>query len=168
MAEAKPSIFNKQAEERLRSPDDLDRYLRVTSPSVWVVVFAVLALTLGLLAWGVFGSVSSSVGTNVVCTEDSSLCLLSMKEVGKVHVGDPVYVSGRKVTVTEIDDVPLSREEASQLLGRDYLVDTLMPEDWAYVVTLEPIEGASTYVPLEASITTERVAPISLLLGQSQ
>ena len=63
MAGDASSIFNKQAMDRLHSPDDLDRYLRSTSPSVWMVLFAVLTLTVGLLAWGVFGSVSSSVAT---------------------------------------------------------------------------------------------------------
>ena len=37
MPDAKPSmsIFNLKASEKLRNPDDLDKYIRVTKPSVW-------------------------------------------------------------------------------------------------------------------------------------
>ena len=61
MANASSSIFNKKASEKLRNPDDLDKYLRVTNPSVWIVIAACVVLLLGLLAWGVFGTVSTSV-----------------------------------------------------------------------------------------------------------
>lgn len=61
MADAGSSIFNEQSRNRLQSPDDLDRYIRVTSPSVWVVLGAVIALVMGLLAWGIFDSVSTTI-----------------------------------------------------------------------------------------------------------
>lgn len=61
MAQASPSIFNKRATERLRSPDDLEKYVQVTNPSVWVVLGACIALLAGLLAWGIFGTVSTNV-----------------------------------------------------------------------------------------------------------
>ena len=67
MADAKTSIFNKRATEKLRSPDDLDKYVRVTSPSVWVILAACIILIVGLLAWGLFGAVTTNVqATGVV------------------------------------------------------------------------------------------------------
>jgi hypothetical protein len=56
VAEADNSIFTKKATDKLRSPDDLDEYVRVTNPSVWVVLAACIVLLVGLFAWAVFGT----------------------------------------------------------------------------------------------------------------
>ena len=166
MADASSSIFNEQARNRLQSPDDLDRYVRVTSPSVWVVLGAVLALVLGLLAWGIFGSVTTSISAKAVNITDATICLLDADQAAKVSVGDEVYVDGQTTTVASITPIPYSRSELSDLLAADYLLETVMPGNWAYVVFFEDELDTPHDIPLTVSITTDRVAPISLILGQ--
>lgn len=165
MAQEGPSIFNKKALDRLRSPDDLDRYIRITSPSVWVALFAVIALLAGLLAWGVFGSVSASVDAMGTYEDGKVICLLGADDAAKVKVGDHAYVDGQRATVASKSKAPISAKEASDLLTSDYLVETLMEDSWAYVVTLDGVKMDEEGVPFSVSITTERVAPISLVLG---
>lgn len=165
MAGKGSTIFNQAAQQRLSSPDDLDKYLRVTTPKVWVALVAVLTLAMGLLAWGFFGSVSSNVTVMGTCVDGTTLCLLDTSQIVSVNYGDPVYVQGQRGTVASVSEVPLSREEASAVLKSDYLVDTLMQFDWAYLVTFDDVEVIAEGVPVEVSITTERVAPISLVLG---
>lgn len=166
MAQASPSIFNKRATERLRSPDDLDKYVQVTNPSVWAVLGACVALLLGLLAWGIFGTVSTNVASTGVARDGRVLCYLPADDATRVHEGDDAYVSGVPMRLATLSAIPLSRDEARQALDSDYLVSTLLVDDWAYQVTLEG--DTSTLpegVPLDVSITTERIAPISLILG---
>ena len=165
MAEQRSSIFNKTASDRLRSPDDLDRYVRVTTPSAWVALFAVLALVLGLLSWGVFGSVSTSVSAVGTCVDGRVVCLLSADEAAQVSEGDSAYVAGMQSSVVSIDSVPLSLDEVRQLLKSDYLADALVEDDWSYLVTFDQVAVENEGVPISVSITTERVAPISLILG---
>lgn len=45
MADEQSNIFTKKASDRLRSPDDLDEYVRVTNPSVWIVLAACAMLS---------------------------------------------------------------------------------------------------------------------------
>ena len=166
MADASKSIFNKEATERLRSPDDLDKYVRVTNPSVWAILGACMALVLGLLAWGMFGSVSTKISTLGTRVDDYVLCFLPVDKMKKVEVGDAVSVEGERMKVGGWSKVPVSREEAGAALGSDYLLATLMEEDWAYVVYIDgDVSELDTDVPLEVNITVEQVAPISLILG---
>ena len=165
MADARSSIFNKEATERLRSPDDLDRYVRVTSPSVWVALLAIFLLVVGLLSWGFFGSVSTSVSTQAAYSEGELVCLLTSEDVTKVHEGDRAIVGGKHAEVLSISATPLSRDEVAEVLGSDYLVDALMQGDWAYAVVFKTAEQYEPGVPYAVSITTERVAPISLVIG---
>ena len=164
MADTGSSIFNQQARERLQSPDDLDRYVRVTSPSVWVVLGAILALLFGLLAWGIFGSVSASVGATATRLNGQTICLLNAESAAKVEQGDEAVVDGQLTKVASISKTPLSSDEASKLISNDFLTNTLMTGDWAYLVTFDDV-NVEEGVPLTANITTERIAPISLVLG---
>lgn len=164
MAEAAGSIFNKKAIEKLRSPDDLELYIRVTNPTVWAVLLACAALLAGLLAWGIFGSVSTNVAACGAVVDGGPLCLLSAEDATKVHVGDTAVFEGELMQVTDVSKVPISKEEAYTVLQSDYLVDTLMKGNWAYIVTFSgDVDDLAEGVPHEVSITIERVAPISLI-----
>ena len=169
MADVPSSIFNKKATEKLRSPDDLDKYVRVTNPSVWVALIACIALLAGLLAWGVFGAVTTSVSATGVCIKGEAMCLLSAEDVAKVDVGDEATVQGKRMKVASISSVPQSRGEVEKILSSDYLLSTLMKEDWAYLAVFEgDTSSLPEGVPLSVSITVERIAPISLILGGSK
>ncbi len=56
--ESKNSIFRDKSMDRISSPESLNDYIRVTSPSVWIVLLAILVLLAGILAWGIFGKVT--------------------------------------------------------------------------------------------------------------
>ena len=166
MAGTTESIFNERAAEKLRSPDDLDKYVRVTNPSAWAIVGACAVLLLGLLAWGVFGAVTTSVSATGACVDGAAMCFLPAEDAAKVHVGDAASVGGEQMKVTGVSAVPLSRDEAHGELGSDYLADTLFGEGWAYQVTFDgSTADLASGVPLAVSITVERIAPISLVLG---
>ena len=53
------SIFREKSLERVSSPEQLDDYIRVTTPSVWLVLLALVILLAGILAWSVFGTVTA-------------------------------------------------------------------------------------------------------------
>lgn len=165
MADAGSSIFNEQARNRLQSPDDLDRYIRVTSPSVWVMLGAVVALVLGLLAWGIFGSVSTTVTAKAVRVSNGCICFLEPDQAAQVSVGDRALVDAQPTTVDSITSYPLSREELADFVPTDYLAETMIPGNWAYVVVFKDDLESEKGIPLVAVITTDRVAPITLILG---
>lgn len=50
-------LFRKKSIERVSTPEQLNDYIRVTTPSVWAVLAAMTVLLIGMLVWGVFGSV---------------------------------------------------------------------------------------------------------------
>ena len=57
------SIFRKKSLERVTSPEQLDDYIKVTTPSVWLVLAATLILIAGTLFWAVFGRVQVNTDT---------------------------------------------------------------------------------------------------------
>ena len=51
------SIFRKKSLERVTSPEQLNDYIKVTTPSVWIILVATLILIIGTLVWAVFGKI---------------------------------------------------------------------------------------------------------------
>ena len=47
-------LYRKKSVEQIQSPEQLNGYLRVTNPGVWIVLTAVILLLAGLLVWGSF------------------------------------------------------------------------------------------------------------------
>ena len=51
------SIFREKSIDRVLSPEQLNDYIRVTTPTVWLMLLALVILLLGMLAWSIFGTV---------------------------------------------------------------------------------------------------------------
>jgi hypothetical protein len=52
-------LYRKKSIDRISSPEQLNDYLRVTSPSVWVILTAVILLLAGMLIWSSVTSIES-------------------------------------------------------------------------------------------------------------
>ncbi len=57
------NIFKSNTENSLNSPEELESYIRVTTPPVWVVLIALLVLVLGVIAFCIFGTVTGHTET---------------------------------------------------------------------------------------------------------
>ena len=54
------NIFRKQALDTVSNPEQLDQHVRITKPSVWIIVVGILAIIVGVFFWAVTGSMTSS------------------------------------------------------------------------------------------------------------
>ena len=59
------SIFREKSIERVTSPEQLNDYIKVTTPSVWLILLATLVLIIGTLFWAVFGKIQVNTETGV-------------------------------------------------------------------------------------------------------
>ena len=55
--ESQESIFREKSIDRISGPESLNDYMRVTSPSVWIALLALVVLLAGMLAWSIFGRI---------------------------------------------------------------------------------------------------------------
>ncbi|MDR0904204.1 MAG: hypothetical protein LBM59_06190 [Ruminococcus sp.] len=51
------SIFRKVALERVKTVDDLSDYIRVSTPTAWLLILAAIIILAAFAVWGFFGSV---------------------------------------------------------------------------------------------------------------
>lgn len=76
MEETKTSIFRKESLDRVASPEELDRYLMVTKPGVWITLFAIIILLVGVFTWAIMGRLTTSMDVAVVAEDGEVVCLV--------------------------------------------------------------------------------------------
>ena len=57
------SLFRKKSIERISSPEEIDEYMRVTTPSMWLVLGAVALLLLAIFIWSITGRIEDTIET---------------------------------------------------------------------------------------------------------
>ena len=53
-------VFREKSLERVSSPEQLDDYIRVATPPVWLVLLALVILIVGIFVWSALGSVTAT------------------------------------------------------------------------------------------------------------
>ena len=91
-------LYREQSLKYISSPEQLNDYLKVTKPAIWAVLVAVVVLLAGLLVWGSFAYIGSSIdGTayvengTLVMNFNSQEFASNVKEDMKIKVGDNEY-----------------------------------------------------------------------------
>ena len=59
-------IYREKSIKRVNQPEDLNDYIRVTTPSVWVVLIAIALVLAAVLGWMIFGTVEEHNDDGIV------------------------------------------------------------------------------------------------------
>lgn len=115
-------IFRKKSLDKVKSPENLDDYIRVSNPGVWLLLISVIVLLAGACVWGVFGHIDSTVPTVVRVENGEVSCRIASDDITSVRVGLVVRFAD---TETIITDMEKDGEDAYKctLLAKDAHVD---------------------------------------------
>ena len=95
----KTSLFREKNLERLESPEQLNDYLRVTSPGVWLVLAACIVLLAGFVLWGIFGRIDTTLKLAVTASDGRVVCYVPYNELEKVAQRGEVTINDRAYAI---------------------------------------------------------------------
>lgn len=157
------NIFRKKSLEYVSSPEHLTDYIKVSKPSVWLVLFATLLLLASAVVWSVFGSLPTTITVYAYVKTGSATCYVDGDAAVKLKPGMTVRIGDAVGTVSSVAGQPESSAELRVKYGSDYLEATLKAGDWNFAVT-----SAVAGVPdglYKMMITLDSVTPISFLMN---
>ena len=127
-------IFRKKSLERVSSPEQLNDYIRVSNPSVWIILIAVIVLLAGVCVWGVFGRLETRLSAAAVAEGGEIVCYVRESEISRVETGMEVSAGGQTFSVQAIAEQPIAVDAS---FGEYFLhVGGLQAGEWVYAVTL--------------------------------
>ena len=153
-------LFRKKSVERVSSPEQLNEYIRVANPGVWMVLAAIVILLAGVVVWGFIGHHDTTLSTAVVCENGEAVIYVKEADIEKINVGMTVRVDGKEYTVSEISREPKRVDDTMS----EYAVHAsgLTEGEWVYAVSLNGDFADGVH---KAEIVIESISPISFILN---
>ena len=155
------TIFREKSLEKISSPEQMNDYIRVSSPSVWMVLAAVIVLLAGVCVWGVFGHLDTAVQTGGVCTDGRLTVFVGEEDHDKIRENAVISVDGVEYAVAESTNAPVRVDDQID----PYIVHLagFTEDDWVYRLCADaPGLADGVYT---ASVVTERVRPLDFVLN---
>lgn len=159
--ENKSTLFREKNLERLESPEELNDYLRVTSPGVWMVLITIVVLLIGVCIWGAYGTIQATTKAAVVTENGKSTCMVPYAALEGVLKNKTIRIDGQDY---ELEPSVLEPEMITDTTNVYVLLaGDLSVGDIVYPITLaRPLmsDGIVT-----GTLVTETLTPASLFFN---
>lgn len=154
------SIFRKSSMDRVSSPEQLNDYIKVSRPSVWLVLGAVIVLLIGVCLWGVFGKITTTREALTLVQGGQAVCYVTPELANSLAPGMEVCVGDSTGKIISIASTPIEITDDFDAYAL-YLSD-LQVGDWVLPVTVEASVRDGAYM---AKLVLETISPISFVLN---
>lgn len=158
----KNQLFREKSLERVSSPEQLNDYIRIANPSIWMALIAVVLLLMGICVWSVFGKLDTVLAVGAITDGDQTVCYVKETDIDSVSSGMKVRIGDETYAISEIALQPVQVGETFP----EYLAHLggIAQGEWAYAVVLDGTAGTDGGI-YEAQIVTESIAPISFVMN---
>jgi len=116
----KKTSYRQKSIDRISAPEQLQEYMRVTSPGVWMVLAAVIVLLVGFFVVSIFGRIERTY-TTVAKVQDGKAVLLVEGEAA-YEVGEGMTLRVRNVE-GKLEDVYWIEADITEAVARINLPD---------------------------------------------
>lgn len=140
MADEANNIFRKKSLDRISTPEDLDNYLAVTGPGIWLPLLAVVMLLIGVLVWMVLGRLDTTLNVAVNSDGSNIVCYIPAERMEAALKGNTVSIAGKSyplqnagysvqlITEETDENIRIAGELAEGSLVQPLRVDAELPE----------------------------------------
>ena len=119
-------IFRKESLDQISSPEQLNDYLRVTNPAVWLVLTAVILLLAGVLLWTSIASIDSFATGTAQVSDGTMMIRFDDTQIAKsVQTGMTVTTGDSSAQISNVgyaDDGSIFALAATSLTDGTYPV----------------------------------------------
>ena len=153
-------LFRSKSLQKVSSPEQLDAYIRVSTPGIWMLLAAITALLVGVCVWGMMGHLETTLSAVAVARDERVSVYVKEADIRDVEPGMQVGIDDMEFTILSISGEPVKVDESFS----DYTchVGQLSVGEWVYVLTLDAGAPEGVYA---ARIVTERVSPFSFVIN---
>jgi len=154
------TIFRQKSLDRISSPEQLNDYIRVSTPSVWMLLIAIVVLLAGVCVWGIFGRMDTVLPALAIAQENSVVAYVREEDAAAIKEGMTVSIGDSTGTVSSVSDWPVTLPATFTEYMRHAV--SLQEGEWVYSITLDVDCADGVYT---AQIVTDSVSPMSFVLN---
>lgn len=148
-------IFRKKSVEKMSSPEQLNDYIKVTNPGIWMVLAAIAILLAGICVWGIFGKLETKLTVAAESHDGRTVLYVKEDDISSIEENMSVTVDGSSCSVTNIAASPVAVTEEIGEYARH--TGDLALGEWVYIVQTDGVLDDGIY---QAQIVTDSVSPL--------
>ena len=158
-------LFREKSLERISSPEDLNDYVRVANPGIWLILIATALLLMGFVVWACFAQLETTVPAIIDSQEGQVNCFVSEKYMskGNISIGMKVECGENEYTIIEMDGQAL--EARAVLSDYERHLGGFENGEWVQALQLEEAVPEGAY---SANVIIDSVSPISFIFNREQ
>ncbi len=84
-----------------QSVEDLNNYIRVTNPGVWLLIVAMLSIMIGILIWSFFGHIERTIDATIYVEKNEIVCYVNEDDSANLTKGMVVEYANLKGTIQD-------------------------------------------------------------------
>jgi len=154
------AVFRKKSLDRVNSPEQLNEYIRVANPGVWVILAAVIVLLVGVCVWGVLGHLDTVLPAAAIAKDGALTVYVSEEDIASVQTGMTLQVDEGEYTIQAISQEPVAVDGTFSEYALH--VGGLQMGQWVYALSVSGDFADGVY---SAGIVVESVSPMSFVLN---
>lgn len=153
-------LFRKKSIEKISSPEQLNEYIRVSNPGVWMVLAAIVILLIGVCVWGVLGHLDTKVATVAVVENSAITVYVKESDIEHIQEGMKVIIGNKECEITDISAQPVAIDDGFSEYALH--VGKLKIGEWVYPVAVSGEADDGIY---SADIVVESISPMSFVIN---
>lgn len=157
-------LYENSAKEKnnldIKSPYELNEYIKVAKPSIWIILTSVSILIVSIFIWALFGTIEDKVEAVAFIKDYKCEIFIAKKDYARVRRGMKLEIENHEFTIMSIAKTP--KELDKVYFSDDSNVGNFKIFDQVYQIEVDKLEDASfTTGTYNGSIVVRRIHPIS-------
>ncbi len=155
-------LFRQKSLDQVTSPEQLQDYIQVSNPSVWMILAAVAVLLVGVCVWGVFGQLDTSLELVGWCEEGVLTLCLPQEQASQITPDSIVMAQGQEFAMGAVSANSYLAADLEHPMLELVLRSGFRETDYVCVARVPCGLADGVY---SVTLVLERVAPMSFILN---
>lgn len=154
------NIFRKKSMDRVTNPEQLNDYIKVSNPSVWMILMAIIFFLIGVCAWGYFGRLETKINVPCEVVNGKFEAFVKEDDIDKLIEGMTIKIKDTESYIEKISGKAISAKDNLD----EYMMHLgdINEDEWVFRITGKISLEDGIYL---AEVITESITPMSFVLN---
>lgn len=156
------NLYRKESLDSIASPEEMNDYIKVTGPSIWILLGAVIVFLSGVILWSTLGSLKTTKESLALVEGGLAVCYVDKATYDDLDPDSVINLGGEFRDIISASSTPV---ESSTVYDSGVLADLgYTDHDLLYALTATSDLPKGSY---KAEVIVEQIHPMSFILGNN-
>lgn len=153
-------LFREKSLKKVTSPEELNDYVKVANPGVWLLLLGIISLLVGFFVWSVYGRMDTFVNTLGVANNQKLTVYVKESDIDKINLDTVVTVEDKEYQITTISSSPIKVDDDFS----DYMlhIGNMDKNEWVYEIVCNCSLTNGVY---SVQLIVDSIKPISFVIN---